>query len=265
MEPDGADITDPAEIQSASTRMNFRNVPLFTAAGPTQDDVVQGEIGDCWLMAPLAAIAKTDPDYLRQSIVSLGDGTFAVRVGGGYYRVDADLAMSGGLPTFAGFGNDASGNDISASAAPTSGSLWVAMIEKAAAYSFGGTYEDLDGDFVQHGFGVMGYRAIFDATDDGVDDGNSTLNWIQTQLDAGRAVAFGTEPEILGVSSAVVGQHCYSIDSIITDPVTGTRSIKVRNPWGDDGPVDNGMGDGYIILSGTMVYQSYSKLVAVSL
>jgi hypothetical protein len=265
MELDGANLTDPEGLENASTKMNFANVPLFTAAGPMQEDINQGQVGDCWLMAPLAAVAKTAPEYIRQSIVSLGDGTFAVRLTDGYYRVDADLRMDGNVPTYAGFGNDAA-NDITAADAPRIGSLWVPLVEKAAAFRFGGAYEDLDDDFLHHGFNVLGYADAATAAEDDVDSGTEALNWVQRQLDLGRALAFCTEPEILGISSRLVGTHCYSIDSIDTDPMTGTRRIRVRNPWGDDGGTgSDGMDDGYLFISGTQLYESYSMLWAVSL
>lgn len=265
MELDGLNITDPEEVENSSTRMNFANVPLFTEAGPMPDDVNQGEVGDCWLMAPLAAVAKTAPEYIRQSIVSLGDGTFAVRLTDGYYRIDADLRMSGSVPTYAGFGNDAGGFDIPVADAPARGSLWVALVEKAAAYRFGGAYADLDGDFLHHGFNVLGYASASTAAEDDVDDPVEALNWVQRQLDRGRALAFCTEPEILGISSRLVGEHCYSIDSIVTDSMTGARRIRVRNPWGNDGGTgDDGTDDGYLIISATQLYESYASMWAVS-
>lgn len=43
--------------------------PLFSVDGPQPEDVVQGESGDCYLLALLAAMAKHQPDDLRQAII----------------------------------------------------------------------------------------------------------------------------------------------------------------------------------------------------
>lgn len=43
-------------------------------------DVRQGGLGDCWLMAALAAIAHARPGYIRSLIDDLGDGTYVVRL-----------------------------------------------------------------------------------------------------------------------------------------------------------------------------------------
>lgn len=41
-------------------------------------DVQQGHLGDCWLLASLAAVAKTHPGVIEQAIQPNGDGTYTV-------------------------------------------------------------------------------------------------------------------------------------------------------------------------------------------
>jgi len=41
-------------------------------------DVDQGHLGDCILLAPLAAIARVKPTAIRRLITSSGDGTYDV-------------------------------------------------------------------------------------------------------------------------------------------------------------------------------------------
>ena len=68
--------------------------PLFSDSGPSESDVFQGSVGDCYFMADLAAVAKADPNRIRQSICDLGDGTYAVvRTG-----ADTYASIGAGLP-----------------------------------------------------------------------------------------------------------------------------------------------------------------------
>ena len=70
---------EPAAI-SGTTYKNFSNEPLFAANGPTQDDIRQGDVGDCYYLSTLAAIAKADPTRIEHSIEQMSDGTYVVQV-----------------------------------------------------------------------------------------------------------------------------------------------------------------------------------------
>lgn len=43
------------------------------------NDITQGMIGDCYLMAALGAVAKTDPGIIRKMVKKVGDGVYRVR------------------------------------------------------------------------------------------------------------------------------------------------------------------------------------------
>ncbi len=76
--------------------------------GVAATDVAQGDTGDCYLMASLAAIAKTSPATIQNMIHDNGDGTFTVR----FYNKVADYVtvdryfpvFSNGLAENARFG-----------------------------------------------------------------------------------------------------------------------------------------------------------------
>ncbi len=85
-ELDGRDLPDPFSIAtrqkidgmiltSGTGAANVSSRPLFAAAGPSKDDIVQGQVGDCYFLATLAATARTNPNRIRQSVVELGNGT----------------------------------------------------------------------------------------------------------------------------------------------------------------------------------------------
>src|SRR5206468_686855 len=75
----GQKLADPKLTDSGMTYKNFAGATLFSDAGPSKDDVNQGYIGDCWFLSSLASVAKVDANKIQQSVVDLGDGTFAVQ------------------------------------------------------------------------------------------------------------------------------------------------------------------------------------------
>ncbi len=89
---------------------------LFAADGPRIETIRQGRMGNCFSLAPLAALAHTRPDYIRTEMIRpQPDGRYLVKLGRKEVKVapptDAEIALS-------------SGNE--------DGSLWVNVYEKAA-------------------------------------------------------------------------------------------------------------------------------------
>ena len=104
-------------------------------------------MGDCWLLATLGSAVRTNPNSIRQTVVEFGDGTYAVELGGKFYRVDGDLPTWSPTDTtlrFAGLGQ--------------SGSIWVAIVEKAyTSYrTAAGTYGGIDGGWPEEAFQAIG-------------------------------------------------------------------------------------------------------------
>ncbi len=96
----------------------------FTIIHP--NDVYQGNTGDCYLMASLAALAATNPDMIREMITVNADGTYTVRFfneqtgKAEYVTIDPkDIPNKNGNLIYAGYGDN--------------GELWPAIIERAYA------------------------------------------------------------------------------------------------------------------------------------
>jgi hypothetical protein len=125
----GQNIPDPVKLDGTLTSyVNFSNKPLFNGGTPSIDDIFQAGGGtdpaDCWYMAVLSAAAMKNPNFMKQRIVELGDGTYAARVWKNntetFIRLDAEMpANAAGAPLYAGYG--------------AGQSIWVAMMEKAMA------------------------------------------------------------------------------------------------------------------------------------
>jgi len=120
----GDKIRDP-RVTSNSSYQSFENVPLFAPAGPTMHDPVQGTLGNCWLIAGLSAIALDSPRAIEQNIVDFGDGTYGVKLGSSFYRVDNDLPAWGGRPFYAKLAQNRDAEPAY---------MWVAIYEKAYAH-----------------------------------------------------------------------------------------------------------------------------------
>ncbi|MDQ7033521.1 MAG: C2 family cysteine protease [Anaerolineae bacterium] len=135
--------------------------PLFEKGQPNANDVKQGGIGDCYLMAALSSLAQQQPQYIKQIMVDQGDKV-SVRL----YEVDqtnpANHTFTAKYLTI-----EKSIAKLNGSALYNKGALWVSMMEKAyAAGGFTGTgkaptstttttMDDIDGGFSRHAFEVL--------------------------------------------------------------------------------------------------------------
>jgi Ca2+-binding RTX toxin-like protein len=217
----GQDLPDPNPIRDSLRPVyrNFSRTPLFSDTGPAMTDVVQGALGDCYFMAPLASAANIDPAAIRQRVVELGDGTYAVRFVRGstteYYRVDADLPTDGTNPVFARLGN---------------GVLWGAIMEKAYAF-----FRYSNGQYAAIAEGVAGvaYNDLGFASSGLIVslDGRGTLRDIANQLAAGRAVTYCSHATS---DPLLVEYHCYTVIGVNLDATGQPISLVLRNPWGHD-------------------------------
>lgn len=152
LQPEGTDrLKDPKVQPDGKSEhvpdpkwANVKGTPFMKGEGDSSDiapdDVNQGQLGDCYFMAALAAIAKTRPEEIRKRVKDNGDGTYTVTFAeGGAVVVDAQFPV------------DASGQLVYAGAGDKSDAgieLWVALIEKAWAKLKGG-YEQIRGSKVK--------------------------------------------------------------------------------------------------------------------
>lgn len=116
-QPPAKDMPDFAAMFGGSLkRITSMKRDLFTAAGPRIETIHQGKMGNCFSLAPLAALAHQRPDYIRTEMIRpQADGSIAVRLGNEEVKVspptDVEIALC-------------SGNE--------DGGLWVNVYEKAA-------------------------------------------------------------------------------------------------------------------------------------
>lgn len=198
---------------------------VIRAAG---EDIVQGGIGDCYFLAPLAALAQTDPGFLEEGI-TFADGRYRVRF---YERglfgpkevwidVDPLVAESG-----------VRGAD---------GEITPLSLYETAYAQFSGGYEEIDGGQAKDAL----YALTGDAT---AYDREPSVEELRTAVNDGRVVVADTGPrEGEGffegfpdrdgpVPEDAVSNHVYVVQEVRDDGI-----VVLQNPWGPDGGYQDGI------------------------
>jgi len=231
---------------------DFTNGTAFVQGAGDQsavdaNDVKQGALGDCYLIAGMAGVARADPKLIEDLIKDNGDGTFDVKL---YIRprqyarpepvvttVDARLAVKySGKPLYAGLGDQVDGKD----------EMWPALIEKALAQNKESYDLISGGNISKNGFFyagtselLTGKRGNFLPTD-GM-DGEEALLWIDLALEDGRPITVSSrnEKDNADLTREANGRniywnHAYAPESVDLDAET----VNLQNPWGSSHVTD---------------------------
>jgi hypothetical protein len=222
---DGDWIADPTD---GTFYKSFRDKPLFSVNGPTVDDVDQESVGDCWLMAPLGSLALDNPTAVRHMVADFGDGTYGVKLGNNFYRVDGDL------PTW-----NATSTDQQYAGLGVGGSLWVALVEKAyAIHRIGAnTYASLNNGDPADALRAYNLTNVGQSYFAAGSNSASVANSVFDHWNAYQSCNICTGTVATG--SPLVANHCYSVVSVLRNPAGTVTNILVRNPWGGDNTSGN--------------------------
>lgn len=231
-------------IWSTGTHKRFANNPLFASTGPALTDIRQGALGDCWMLAGLGAIANDNLHALQQNIVDFDDGTYGVRLGNSFYRVDDDLQVQSSTsttPVLAALG--------------AQNSMWVAIAEKAYAYYRTGanSYASLQGGFsieVNRAFGAASSGQKYFNTYSSV---TAMANDIYNHWNNYQATTVGFDSVPAGVP--LVSGHQYAVAWVTLDTYGAVSSITLYNPWSTDGGGNkDGSDDGFVTVTPAQIF-----------
>jgi hypothetical protein len=208
-------------------------------------DINQGEVGDCYFLAALGALARlNNGSGIRSMFIDNSDNTWTVRfyVNGkpDYVTVDRELPASYGYLFYASMGADVTN---------PSNILWVALAEKAYAQ------ENESGRL-----GRSGLANSYDSINGGAPGDATTMltgratNWsvlsspsfsaIQGRFNAGDQVTFVSDDP--PADSNIVPQHAYTMIGYNA----AAQTVTLYNPWGLAGGSYNGVQcDGVVTLT----------------
>ncbi len=229
----------PKSANANPTYKAITGTPIVNGVSP--DDVHQGQLGDCNLLAPAMAVARVSPAAISSLITDNGNGTYNVSL---YYRDHfwSDLTahvftLSNQLPV------DSNGNLVygqSFDTGPGGRELWVSLLEKALA-KWKGSYAEAEGAlWDKEGLETLtGNEATEHDPRDYAED--LSLGLVASALRANHAVTACTstsrwtkfwlnDDEKAEIKRwDIVLDHAYSI--VAADEKA--KTVDLKNPWGN--------------------------------
>ena len=202
------------------------------------NDVKQGGVGDCFLMSAFIALAKDNPDFLRQMFHANPNASNEYLIN---LRNDQDPSNDEHVSLNLTRGSN-SANPTGDCDANGNSEIWVILLEAAYSQSLPGDggYSNIDGGNIRDAWmHLTGKNAVRS------DVSTQTSEQIRDQLiaasNAGKIVAFGTE-DVLdpypsdGVFSVndpteghvLYGNHTYVVLEVFYEDVNGTNTLFVR-------------------------------------
>lgn len=237
--------------------------------GPGADDVRQGNLGDCWFLASLAAVARRNPQLIRDMISGPDKdgnyqvtfytdtrGSFLYFFGTGGNKVT--VTVDGKLPV-----RKDNGEVAYAQLGPAQGdqvATWVAIVEKAWAVRNGG-YPKIDG-----GYSGDALQAITGWKSEPFDPGSlSKQDFITKMRDAQHngqpAVADLLDKNDADFRKGVVDKNLVVGHSYVVLDVRDDGSVLMQNPWGFKHPGTRNDGDPPTYISYDDFVKYYSRVV----
>lgn len=233
----------PLGDRASSPLVDSENVPgtalntgeLYGASGrPSENDINQGGLGDCYLLAALGAQAQEDPSAIMDLIERNSDGSYDVRIGDRTVQVTPDV-VGGDNPAYQGARDYNAETDVLEDLPP----LWPALIEKAYTVVHGDSYGDIEG-----GNAGETHRELFGDRPTATDAGDAPeINTDENILEQARALLAQNVPIMLSsnngsdsdVVDTVVQGHALWVDRVVENE-DGELVMYVRNPWGNTHP-----------------------------
>lgn len=221
-------VNEPGEITIRNgAHGELPGMPFIRGSGDDREikgnDVRQGQLGNCYLMASLSAVAHFQPERIRGRLRALGPDASEVRIRDRWYRVSHRPVLRQGQPVYARYG------DTLQRGGTTYHELWPMLFEKAAAASVGG-YDSLISGPTWRGLNMLGYRTrlvVCTITP-------SLEQTLTRALAEKRPMVVGFVPLVgdtpLGKRMAVKSSHAYALVA-----KQGRRFV-LRNPWGHSHP-----------------------------
>lgn len=196
--------------------------PLFANGTPTLNDISQGSLNDCSLLAALQTVVDVAPDYIKSMITANSNGTYSVRF------------FNGTQPEWVTVDNQASSSGEHASS-----SSWAAIVERASA-NYKSSFKNTDNTYkVVGGGGASELQSIIgDKVSSYRPSKYTEAEWNTTVFDLLKTAVLAGEPTDIGsfqpTKDAVNGKDDFinAHEMAIIDFDATTNNFVVANPWG---------------------------------
>ncbi|KHJ89557.1 calpain clp-1 family protein [Oesophagostomum dentatum] len=206
--------------------------PQLITEGHSRFDVIQGELGDCWLLAAAANLTLKDELFYR---VVPPDQSFTENYAGIFhfqfwqYGKWVDVVVDDRLPT--------SNGELLYMHSKSHNEFWSALLEKAYAKLFG-SYEALKGGTTSEALEDMtgGLTEFFDLHQ----PPRNLMQMMMRGFEMGSLFGCSIEADPYQweakLPNGLVKGHAYSITGmrIVNGPYGQTCILRVRNPWGNE-------------------------------
>lgn len=225
----------------------FPGAPLFSKGAGDADevnfnDVNQGTFGDCYLMSSLAAIAKDNPQAIRNmvsenrddkgnvtsytvSFYNKNSGFLGTGIGGGYEKIQVGVAPSEVLKDGAHVADN--------------GEIWVKVIETAFAKYKGGVDNIKNGGYPSPTLETLtGGDSTTYQTNPGWFGKSYSFESMQADLNNGEEIVISSKGDSKKLKMGGYGvheSHAYMVEKAYTD-AGGNKMVQLYNPWGYDHP-----------------------------
>ncbi|MCB9644450.1 MAG: hypothetical protein H6728_15365 [Myxococcales bacterium] len=221
--------------------------PLFEN-GVRADDVKQGSLANCYLVAAASAVAGTDPDAIKNMIKDNGNGTYTVNFKERDYRgrvteksvtVDGDLFVRPDGSALYGAGMNSKSKDQM--------EMWFPIFEKAYATYKGNSYDKIGngGSSADVMKSILGANTTYSGVEDyNADRVFDSLKKAQENGWPATAATYGKDgPEAERYSGQkIYPWHAYTVLGVQEED--GKKFVQLRNPWGSTEPGYDGKDDG---------------------
>ncbi|WP_026123177.1 C2 family cysteine protease [Nocardiopsis chromatogenes] len=243
-EPDFSEVNGDAAAGNSPSSLEYEELDDYTLFGSGDEDPVQwehirqGDLGDCWVMATMGAMAVQNPGAIEDMIEENVNGTYTVTFPG---HPDP-ITVTPDLPV------DARGDPGFASSNEDPPVIWPAILEKAYAQMKGGDYSRLEDWHAGSAMLTFGGDTADYAPDDWVPPWEDvTMDGLADKFESGESITLstplngdgyelvdngGTGEDGEEVPDTLVSAHVYFVEDV--DREAGT--VTIRNPWGTEHP-----------------------------
>jgi len=203
------------------------------------NDIDQQQVGDCFLLGSLAAVARQDPQRIRNMVVDNGNGTYTVTfkeqrsvgVGLGTHLewFDVPITVTADFPGGLAGGKHAAPGDTGWGTVE----IWPLVIEKAYGQYF--TCVDPYGAITKGGSPQTALEMLTGRpvkTDGSLSvglGGPESFDTLLADFQAGKAITVGTDAK----EGTLVKDHCYAVSNVYRD-ANGKQWVELYNPWAHD-------------------------------